>query len=91
MKARKVADRSRCSGISGWPEPRSVVARRDLTEAWPWIRPVSRVSKSPESYRARERDLAVSAAAIMPEQRYSNGDEPPHPVDARAASLPNAV
>jgi hypothetical protein len=30
-----------------------------------WIGPVSSVSKSPESYRTRERDLAVSAAAIM--------------------------
>jgi hypothetical protein len=30
-----------------------------------WIGPMSSVSKGPESHRARERDLAVSAEAIM--------------------------
>jgi hypothetical protein len=30
-----------------------------------WIGPMSSVSKGPESHRVRERDLAVSAEAIM--------------------------
>jgi hypothetical protein len=39
---------------------------RDLTRAWLWIGPMSSVSKGPESHRVREeRDLAVSAEAIM--------------------------
>ena len=30
-----------------------------------WVSPVSRVSNRPDSQRTRERDLAVTAAAIM--------------------------
>ena len=49
----------------GRTEPSLWLRTRDLTEAWLRIGPVSSVSKTPESHRARERDLAVTAAAIM--------------------------
>jgi hypothetical protein len=38
---------------------------RDFTKRHLWVGPVFKVSEGPEGYRARGRDLAVTAAAIM--------------------------